>query len=296
MTHFSKRRPLCLFVLLLSAPSFSQTGPPATDIYLADLTVNSGNISVQAPMNITDRDGYDNQPMFLPVSPALLYTSIRADGQADTYLYNWDEATTTQITISAESEYSPTVMPDGHHFSVVRVEADSSQRLWQFTLDGSHPFLLLPEIKPVGYHAWGDENWVALFILGRPPSLQLANVSSGKSEKIAANIGRSLQKIPNQRAVSFVQKVSEKESWLKRLDINTRKITPLIKTLPGSEDHTWTPDGTLLMAKDATLFKWHPQKDEYWVEVKRFEQPGLQRISRLAVSADGKKITLVSNR
>ena len=41
-----------------------------------------------------------------------------------------------RVTNTPESEYSPTVTPDGAHISVIRVEADGTQRLWRFTLDG----------------------------------------------------------------------------------------------------------------------------------------------------------------
>ena len=43
---------------------------------------------------------------------------------------------TTRVTNTPESEYSPTVTPDGAHISVIRVEADGTQRLWRFTIDG----------------------------------------------------------------------------------------------------------------------------------------------------------------
>ena len=45
---------------------FSLQGPPATDIYLADLRVAQGRVTVGPPVNVTVRPGYDNQPFFLP--------------------------------------------------------------------------------------------------------------------------------------------------------------------------------------------------------------------------------------
>jgi hypothetical protein len=64
---------------------------------------------------------------------------------------------------------------DGRHISVIRVESDGTQRLWQFTLDGREPTALLPGIKPVGYPVWTDASILALFVLGgegRPATLQ----------------------------------------------------------------------------------------------------------------------------
>src|SRR5258706_3624081 len=111
-------------------------GPPATDIYLAELRVSHGRASVGVPVNVTARPGYDKQPMFLHDGRAFLYTSIREDSQADIYRYDIARRTSSRVTATRESEYSPTPLPDGTGFSVVRVEADSTQRLWAFDLDG----------------------------------------------------------------------------------------------------------------------------------------------------------------
>ncbi len=100
--------------------------PPATDIYLAELRVSHGRASVGAPVNVTGRPGYDNQPMFLPDGRAFLYTSIREDSQADIYRYDIARATSSRVTATRESEYSPTPLPDGTGFSVVRVGSSRS--------------------------------------------------------------------------------------------------------------------------------------------------------------------------
>ena len=75
----------------------------------------------------------------------------------------------------------------------------------------------MKEIKPVGYHAWGSKNELALFILGNPNSLFLADAASGRGKKIIGAIGRSLHKVPGQKAISFVHKVSENEWWIKQI-------------------------------------------------------------------------------
>ncbi len=283
---------LCTFLAFYNT-LFSQ---PATDIYIADLKIEGGHIEVGSLLNITHRDGYDNQPMFLPDRKSLLYTSIRKDGQADIYQYNSHTKSTIRITQTEESEYSPTVMPDGNHFSTVRVEADSAQRLWKFSLDGKEASLLLEKIKPVGYHAWVSRHMVALFVLGSPNSLYLADIKNGMNEKISESIGRSLHKIPHRDAISFVLKVSENDWWIKELELEGKKITPLVQTLESSEDYAWTPDGSILMALGSKLFKWQTQKDQNWVEIADFKKAGLRGITRIAVSPTGDKIALVSNR
>ena len=154
-------------------------GPPASDIFIIDLK-NDKELKLGQPVKITSAAGYNNQPSFLPDGQSILYTSIK-DKQADIYRYDIRSGATTQITKTTESEYSPTLMPDGKSISVVRVEADGTQRLWKFPLAGGEPALLLENIKPVGYHLWLDDHRLVLFILGRPNTLQLADVRNGES-------------------------------------------------------------------------------------------------------------------
>lgn len=273
-----------------------QPTPPTTDIFIVEMSHNKGRLKLGGPKRITTWEGYNNQPAFLPDNRGLFYTSIRADKQADTYRYNFADGSTVRITETAESEFSPTPALDGKSFTVIRVEADGTQRLWMFPLAGGKPALVLDKIKPVGYHLWIDRQTLMLFILGEPVTMQLVDLKTQKAEIIAENIGRSLHRIPNQQKISFVRKTSERDWMIQAFDIKTRAVTPLIKTLPGSEDLTWTPQGILLMAKDAKLFKWNPSKDADWQELADFSSAGLKNITRLAVSQKGDRLALVAQR
>ena len=49
----------------------------------------------------------------------------------------------------------------------VELDADKTQRLWQFNADGTRSAASCCEnVKPVGYHAWADDHTLALFVLG----------------------------------------------------------------------------------------------------------------------------------
>ncbi|MFQ5689237.1 MAG: hypothetical protein ACE5HQ_03080 [Gemmatimonadota bacterium] len=266
--------------------------PPDTDIYVAELEPANGTWNLGAVTNITHREGYDNQPQFTPDGRALLYTSIREDGQADTYRYDLDTGATTRLTATPESEYSPTPMPGGFEFSAVRVEADSTQRLWAFQLDGSQPRLLLPDVAPVGYHAWADDTTVALFLLGDPPTLHIAHLRADSVEKVADGVGRSVHRIPGRHAVSFVRKRSKDEWWIESFSLDAGRVAPLTRTRPGNEDYTWTPDGAILMGDGARLFVW--RRGSTWRRLADLESAGLGRVTRLAVSPDGRRLAIVA--
>ncbi|HXG38964.1 MAG TPA: hypothetical protein VNL36_09380 [Bacteroidota bacterium] len=288
-------------LLIITCTTFAQTAPPSTDIWLAPLNVSGTKLSVGTPVNITNRAGYDNQPSFLHSGTGILYTVMQSDPpgpqaptQTEIFLYDLRTKKTSRMTRTAESEYSATVIPGGKYFSVVRVEPDSTQRLWRFRMDGTQPTVVLPTIKPVGYHAWVDSNTVALFVLGNPPTLQLATVSTGLADIIIGNIGRSLHKVPRKRAVSFVQKMTNEEWWIKQLDVSTRSVTSIVRTLPRSEDYAWTPDGIILMGQGSKLFSFKPGVSKDWTEVADFSSHKINGITRIAVSPQGNWIAFVA--
>lgn len=280
-----------MFRAALLAASAVQ-GPPATDIYLADVALDRGTPHVSAPRNVTNRPGYDNQPAFLLDGRAFLYTSVREDGQAEIWRYDLATGTSRRVTSTPESEYSPTPLPDGG-FAVVRVERDSTQRLWRFDGTGAHPTLLLEAVKPVGYFDFGDDHTLGLFVLGRPATLQVADLRSGRADTIAADIGRTIRKIPGRRALSFVRRVAETEWWITAYDLDSRATTPLVKTLPGVDFYVWTPGGSLLAGGGTKLFHWSPGATD-WAEIADFGAAGLTTITRLALSPRGDRLAIVA--
>jgi WD40-like Beta Propeller Repeat len=294
-----------------AGPPAAAQAPPDTEIYLASLTRHDGTLEVGPAENITNNPGYDNQPFFTPDSRGILFTSVRgsspgvrepAPAQTDIYRYDLASRAIARVTQTAESEYSPTVMPDGTRISVVRVEADGAQRLWSIAPSGPkiQLDLLLPGVKPVGYHAWADDHTVALFVLGQPATLQLADTRTGTAHIVASDIGRSIQAMPGNggsRHISFVQR--ERSGGAPRLlimelDPSTGNISPLTSAVDGSTeaDTAWTPDGTLLMVKGTTLYGWR-RGDAGWKEVTSLERLSLSGVSRLAVSPDGAHLALV---
>jgi hypothetical protein len=280
-------------VLLALLPTVAVQGPPGTDIYLAPLAVRDGRMQVGTPVNVTRRAGYDNQPFFMPQGGAFLYTAV-VDGEADVFRYDLASGRSTRLTATPESEYSPTPLPDGSGFSAVRVEQDSTQRLWQFDWDGAHPAVLLEGVKPVGYHAWGDAHTVALFVLGQPATLQIADTRSGTTTPAARDIGRGVQRVPRRAAISFVQKGTDSAWSVAEVDLATRRVRVLVPALKGVDLYAWTPDGVLLMAQGTKLYQWNPARRADWEEVADFSAAGLQSITRLAVSPRGDRLALVA--
>lgn len=257
--------------------------------------MSGGTVTIGSPLNITDRPGYDNQPAFTLDGSAVLFTSVRADAQADIHRYDIASGASVRITTTApESEYSATPIDSGRAISVVRVERDSTQRLWRFPLNGGAPTVILDRVKPVGYHAWADENTLALFVLGNPNSLQLANIRSGTVDTIATGIGRSLHRVPGTRRVSFVRKVSPTEWWIESLDVSNGRANRLAQLPQGIEDYAWLPDGSIICGQGSALLRWSGKTGEPWHRIADFGASGPRGITRLAVSPRGDRIAFVA--
>src|SRR5579859_2651599 len=265
--------------VLVAQQAPAAAAPPATDIYVASLRSvvgpdGSRHWDVGMPINVTHRPGYDNQPAFLPDGSGFWYTVIGADAQADIYRYDFATSASVRITATRESEYSPTPVPGGREFSVVRVELDSTQRLWAFAGDGSHPRLLLPGINPVGYHAWLDSTTLALFVLGTPATLQIADLRTGKSDTVARDIGRSPQPVPGRAAASVIWRRDSLHRVIAIVDAGDRTPRPFAPAPDGADFHAWTPDGTLLASRGTQLLRWDARAAA-WVTLADFAVLGI---------------------
>ncbi len=291
----------------------AQNALPDTDIFICDVSLVKGKYYFKNLKNITNRQGYDNQPAFID-NNTILYTSIREDKQADIYKIDLITGKITQVTNTPEDEYSPTLMPDGKHISTVRVEKDSTQCLWKFPLVNPDSFsLILPDVKGVGYHCWADSLSLYLFVLGDPFTLQFVPVDPKFNDYQQAiildySIGRSIQKT-GKNEVSYVQK-SNGVPWkiAAKGIVYATSSHPVARTrnygiknylnfleLPNnSEDftylfgHYWIANGSKLMK---TIIK---KRKFVWTEVFDFKGTPAENFYRIAFSPDGKKLALVS--
>lgn len=283
------------------ASGVAQTGVPRTsapspnaDVFLVPLTGGGGTLSVGAPRNVTSREGYDNQPSFSPDSRVLYFTSNRGDGHTDIWRHDLASGRTgVALATKPESEYSAFATADGRGLTVIRVEADSTQRLWQLPLDGRAGAPLFPGIKPVGYFAQADSTTWALFVLGSPATLQIARTGRATGDTVAREIGRSLHRIPGSSRVSYVQKGPN--GWhVMSLDPATGRADTLVRTPDRSEDVAWVDGETLIVGQGSRLLMWR-RGAASWTPLADFGAQGMRGITRLAVSPDRRWIALVAD-
>ncbi len=297
-----------LLPILLCA-MFVQAQIPATEIYLLDIDNHGSHSHMGKPKNISNSKGYDSQPCFSKEGGTILFTSIR-DGQkqADIYEYQLVADQLIQATETPESEYSPNFMDDGIHFSTVRVEKDSSQRLWQFKFHSTDkPVRILDKaVDSVGYHCWYAKDKLALFILTDPVSLQLAEVGKWQTHIEAEKVGRCMVKARDEKAFYFVDKSDTTQYYISKyskgglqLDNgaiqfgNNQTIEKLFPTVKGSEDFCITPEGNFIMAKESSIYMLSPATKN-WTPLADLKSEGIAGITRVSISPDGKRLAIVA--
>ena len=270
--------------------------PPATEVYLASLDLAGGRARAGVPVNISKNAGYDNQPSFLPDGSAILFSSNRDGKQTDIWRYDVASKQVSQVTNTTDNEYSPLVTPDRKTFSSVR---GAKQFLWRYNLDGSDAGAIIEASFLVGYHVWIDATHLALFVLSAAPgeanTMRVWNTATKTDEIVAKSIGRSLLMRPKTGMLSFMTSVKGEPSVVKTFDPRTKAIETLVPALVGSQDAAWLPDGRLVMARDLTLHVWTPGSTA-WTELVTLApaSDGFARMTRLAISADGRWLAFVA--
>lgn len=278
---------LNLITFLVPLLYFAQ---PNTEVFLFDLNQENGGFELSNFKNISNNEGYDNQPSFLD-NKTILYSGTR-NGQTDIVEYSILTAEKRWVCDTEGSEYSPLIIPGQDAISAIRLDKDGTQVLRKYSLkDGTSDVLI--DAMVIGYHVWFNGNVLVSAVLeDETMSLFTSSLKENQNYRWQKKVGRSLHKIPHSELVSYISK--EKDIWeIKSLDPITGSTTPLFKSLPKSEDMCWLSNGTAIMANDGILYGFHIIRDDHWVKLVSLSDYGIKNITRLAVSPDGTKLAVV---
>lgn len=297
------RNQLILLALVFSVNLFGQA-LPKTNIMLFDFDQKSDTVfEMSNPQFLTDfnKDGYNNQPYFMSDDELYITAQMPDDTtQTDIYELNLKTKALTRVTATLESEYSPTFVPplgrsQSYEFSVIRVEEDGSQILWKYPLNRKgEGKAILPSVKGVGYHFWADYRDLALFVVGEPNKMLLADSRNETSQYVTSNIGRCFKDLPD-GSIAFVEKMSEETWLLKKLNTRTLRTSLITATLSKSEDFVTLRDGTIIMANGTGLYKFNQRKDTSWQKIADLSYYGMRTITRLAINSSETKFAIVIN-
>lgn len=265
---------------------------PSTDIFIVNLKTKDGKYEFSKPVNITHREGYDNQPSFTSDGMNILYSSMPDTSQTDIFVFHIKDSTTTQLTKTSESEYSP-VMTDSNHISAIRVDEDKAQRLYTIDLDADQePITIIQSTDSAAYYARMNDSVIAVCVLNKIMDLHIYDLPSEQYVVISSNVGRCLVKFPGTDDLCFIQNATGGDRTIMRYNHQSGEIFLVGPALKGSEDFTIMPDGKFLMGAEGKLFELDPNTSA-WNEIADFSET-TGSFYRLVASPNGKRIALVS--
>lgn len=282
-----------ILIILLCVVSIANAQLPETDIFISQVTKHDRKLMFSAPDNITHREGYDNQPFFMPDGKSLLYVAVTDTTQSDIFKYDLITKKITAVTNTLESEYSPMLGPDGKNISVVRVDADNGQRFYNLPLSNMTFAEHITGTDSIGYYCWLNDSSLAMFILGNAMTLQILNIRAGARTLIASDIGRCMKLSNDKRSLYFVIKQNETDWGIFEMNIKTGEKKRVVSTLSASEDFAIMPDGTFLMGNIGKLFQYDPSSGNDWKEIADFSSV-LGDFYRISVNAKGDRIAMVA--
>lgn len=289
-------------LLMFSFVFFPAVAQEASDIILIDTKSNLFGFKVFAntAKKVTDTNSYNDQPFFIN-DLQIVFSSASDEGDHDIIMYNWESGNFSNMSRTPnKSEFSPSLTSCGQYISAVRVEEDSTQRLWLYPINMGEPELLYDDISPVGYYGWYNET-AALFVLGEPNELVFP-YSRDDVHPIVTNPGRCIQHRPKTKEVVFLDKNSNIVAdgtttfELKAYNVATRETNSLGLALPGTEDFCWLDKNRLLMAKGKDIYLRKVNKSIQWEKVATIDLPGYDNISRISFSPGKDKLVVVMKR
>lgn len=304
---------LLLFAINVSSLAYGS----GYDIWLYQLNFDTQKPHWQlgSATEVSNRDGYDNQPAFTPDSQSIIFASDRGGQHNDIYQYHLNQGLKSrfsQLTHTPnESEFSPQSLINTHTSdskSGIRYVIEQGvphQSVWQKVSEQA-PTRAIKSMIPAGYYAHhpdlGTLIWAryAYSLYFEALSNDAQSSSADERHFVVANAGRSIHAIPNDKAFSYLHKQQDGQRVIKRFDPKSASHTPLISVGNGSEDYSWSSNRWIFNIDGEQLRSVNTLKPEQgaWQSVATLLPPTPlhHNPSRIAISPDLKHMAIVWSR
>ncbi|QHI34685.1 hypothetical protein IMCC3317_00280 [Kordia antarctica] len=261
---------------------------PNTEVYLFDLKIDGNQVEITNGKNISNNEGYDNQPSFKDEN-TILFASTR-NKQTDILQYTMDSNTKKWLSDTKQgSEYSPMRIPNTKDISAIRLDTTGKQLLYRYRKGKSKP---IHKDLVIGYHVWNSQNMLVSCVLGESLELVISNLKKKTNTIVDTTIGRSLHNIPNTNLVSYISK--KNAVWeIRSLNPITGETEKIANTVPNVEDMCWLKDGSIFMGKGKALYQFDPKKDTEWKIIKLFDKENFDNITRITANKSNTKLVVV---
>ncbi|WP_116108244.1 hypothetical protein [Lewinella sp. IMCC34191] len=282
------------FSLVMSAMVVAQT--PSTKLYVFDMGMRDSMLMLTNPRFLShfNPDGYNNQPYW--DGEQVLYASVQMPGdeQPDIYRFDLGNRTRQQLTDTDAGEYSPKIQIAGaDRFTAVRQEyvgSDTVLRLWDFPADLSENGRpVFTSMSNIGYYEWLNPSQLALYLVENPGRIVLSAAGDGATPRtLATSTGRTFTRMSNGNLVYVDKSVTPWRLMQKNLYRLEEDAQPIAELPDGTEDFVLLRDGSYLTGRGSKLYRLFPNRDGGWQLVADLNYYGLQDITRMALSRDGR--------
>lgn len=283
-------RLLSILLTLLCPVLYAQM--PNTDLWLFKLESDKlQQITLKDPLNITNREGYDNQPAFSPDGKRLYYVSVKEDKQADIYYYDMASKMNIPFTKTRVSEYSPTPVTEGRAIASVVVEADSAQRIHFInTASGLDEKKL--EMDSIGYFSFLNQDTLVYYKLTEPHSLRYS-VTGTKEDKWLGDSPTRTFRMVNRHALIYGLKDSVQVQYY-LYDFLLGKAQNYAQYKGAGEDILWQAPWGLIRAEENRLMR-YDEALQQWVLLFDLSSFPVKKITRFAFDPKNKYLVVVNN-
>ncbi len=289
-----------LFVILLAisvlgATVFSQSR--TSEIFLFSIEKTGGKFKFTGGEKFSVGIEYSNQPSFSLDGSSILYAASKWNDPTDIYEYDIASKETAQITRSNIGEFSPSEV-NKDKISFVREGNSQGMTVWEIERASKKEKQIFGFVakEPIGYYAW-NYNGDALVWVRYASIINWIKLDGQKSTFVADHAVPSMPRhIPGTKKFTFMHRQGNDELWIKEFDPETLAVRPIIKPKGDKLDYCWMPDQSLLIGNSSELYRFDENEDKDWRKIADLKSLGINDISRIAVSPDGKHIAIVNNR
>lgn len=279
---------------LLFFASFNIIAQSNPEVYLCDIKSENGGLATSNFQNISNDEGYDSQPSFANNNTVLF--AGNKNGQTDIAMYNISEKTKTWVHKTTEGgEYSPIQIP-GYETktSAVRLDPDGLQRLYMYDVISNENIELIEDVQVAYYDFYNAESIIASVLSDGHLDLVFSNLNAKKTDTILRNVGRSIHKVPNSNSMSYTSVNEDKNQEIYVLDMETMESFFVCQLPVGIQDYTWLNDSQILIGSGSKLYIYDTFLNSDWKEVANLSEYNIKNITRLAVSPDEGRLSLVA--
>ncbi len=269
---------------------------PSTEVYVMDLKFDYTNFEVSNFENISNNEGYDNQPSFY--SDDLISYARNQNSTTDIAMYSLSKGEIIwQNSLTDGGEYSPTKIPKSNHIAAVRLDSSRLQRLYKYHYKTKDPSLLINDLQVAYFAFYNHKTLVASVLNGANLDLVVSDLKKNKVDTLLTRVGRSIHKVPNtKKTMSYTVVNEEKNLDVYQLDMDSLESFFVAQLPIGIQDHIWLDEATLLIGSNDKLYLLDLFGNGDWKLVVDLSTYNIKEISRLAISPDKSKLAIVAEK